>query len=108
MQRGNASPRLSAQCNNDFHAAVLDASGSPRLSTLLDVISSAALVTQAVQRYTEDDRLRSIVQHRDIITAIQHRDDGLAEAAMRSHILAARYTALRLAESPAHATDPPD
>ena len=108
MQLADASPRLSAQCNNDFHAAVLQASGSPRLSTLLDVISSAALVTQAVQRYTEDDRLRSVVQHRDIITAIQHRDDDLAESAMRSHILAARYTALRLAEAAADPTDSPD
>ena len=95
----HASARRSAQCNNDFHAAILQASGSPRLATLLDVISSAPLVTQAVQQYTEDDRQRSVVQHRDIITAIQHRDDGLAEAAMRSHILAARYTALRLAQA---------
>jgi DNA-binding GntR family transcriptional regulator len=99
MQRADASPRVSAQCNNDFHAAILEASGSPRLATLLDVISSAPLVTQALQRYTEDDRARSVVQHRDIITAIQHHDDALAEAAMRSHILAARYTALRLADA---------
>jgi DNA-binding GntR family transcriptional regulator len=94
-----ASPRRSAQCNNDFHAAILQTSGSPRLATLLEVISSAPLVTQALQRYTEDDRQRSVVQHRDIITAIQHRDDSLAEAAMRSHILAARYTALGLAKA---------
>lgn len=108
MQRADASPRLSAHCNNDFHAAVLDASGSPRLSTLLEVISSATLVTQALQRYTEDDRLRSVVQHRDIITAIQHRDDDLAEPAMRSHILTTRYTALRLAEAAADPTHSPD
>jgi DNA-binding GntR family transcriptional regulator len=99
VQSESASPRRSAQCNNDFHAAILQASGSPRLATLLDVISNAPLVTQALQRYTEDDRQRSVVQHRDIITAIQHRDDGLAQAAMRSHILAARYTALRLAQA---------
>jgi DNA-binding GntR family transcriptional regulator len=70
-----------------------------RLASLRDVISSAPLVTQALQRYSEDDRRRSVVQRRDIITAIQHRDDGLAEAAMRSHILAARYAALRLARA---------
>lgn len=87
----------STQCNNDFHAAILQTSGSPRLATLLDVISSVPLVMQALQLYTEDDRLRSVVQHRDIITAIRNGDDALAESAMRSHILAARYTALRLA-----------
>jgi DNA-binding GntR family transcriptional regulator len=99
MASDDSSTRSTAQCNNDFHAAVRSASGSPRLATLLDVISSTPLVTQALQRYTEDDRRRSVVQHRDIITAIQNRDDGLAESAMRSHILAARYTALRLTQA---------
>jgi DNA-binding GntR family transcriptional regulator len=91
-----SSARHSAQCNNEFHAAILRASGSPRLATLLDVISSGPLVTLALQQYSDADRSRSIVQHRDIITAIQNRDESLAEAAMRSHILAARYAALRL------------
>jgi DNA-binding GntR family transcriptional regulator len=93
----------SAQCNNDFHAAILRAAGSPRLATLLGVISSAPLVTLALQHYSDADRSRSIVQHRDIVTAIQNRDESLAEAAMRSHILAARYAALRLVS----ADDPP-
>ena len=90
--------RSTAQCNNEFHAAVLRASRSPRLAGLLEVISSTPLVTQALQRYTDDDRRRSVVQHRDIITAVQNGDDALAESAMRSHILAARYSALRLTE----------
>lgn len=94
-------PGLSAQCNNAFHAAVVAASGSSRLRTLLDVISSVPLVTQALQRYTDDDRHRSVLQHRDIVTAIVHRDEALAESAMRSHILAARYTARHVATVPA-------
>ena len=84
------SASVTAQCNNELHAAVLRCSGSPRLATLLDVISSAPLVTQAMQRYADDDVQRSILQHRDILTAIAHGDSELAEAAMRSHILAAR------------------
>jgi DNA-binding GntR family transcriptional regulator len=97
---------MSAQCNNAFHAAVLAASGSPRLETLLDLISSAHLVTQALQHYTDDDRRRSILQHRDIVTAIQNGDESLAESAMRSHILAARYTALRLARADQEPAEP--
>src|SRR6476620_3530417 len=89
-----------ARCNNEFHAAILAASGSPRLGNLLDVISSAPMVTQALSRYTDDDRRRSVLQHRDILTAITHRDPELAESAMRSHILAARYTAMGLGEGP--------
>jgi len=89
-----------ARCNNEFHAAILTASGSPRLTNLLDVISSAPMVTQALSRYTDDDRRRSVLQHRDIMTAIAHRDPELAESAMRSHILAARYTAMGLGDAP--------
>ena len=90
-------PGLSAQCNNAFHAAVVASSGSSRLQTLLDVISSVPLVTQALRRYTDDDRRRSVLQHRDIVMAIAHHDEELAESAMRSHILAARYTARHVA-----------
>ncbi len=84
----------SAQCNDDFHAAVLEASGSARLSTLLTTVSSAPLVRRVLQGYGDDDRRRSILQHRDIITAIENGDDDLATSAMSSHILAARYTAM--------------
>ena len=87
-----------AACNNALHSAVVACSGSPRLATLLDVISSAPLVTQAIQRYADDDLQRSILQHRDVITAICNGDGPLAESAMRSHILAARYAARRIAD----------
>lgn len=87
-----------ARCNNEFHAAIIVASGSHRLVNLLDVISSAPMVSQAMSNYSDDDRRRSVLQHRDIVTAIAHRDPELAESAMRSHILAARYAATRLRE----------
>jgi DNA-binding GntR family transcriptional regulator len=99
LELGEDSGATSAECNNDFHAAVRAASGSGRLASLLAVVSSAPLVQRALEHYTEDDRRRSVVQHRDIITAIQNRDEHLAESAMASHILAARYSALRVAES---------
>jgi DNA-binding GntR family transcriptional regulator len=88
VESGEDSAIASAECNNAFHAAVLDASGSGRLATL---------VHRARRHYTDDDQRRSVVQHRDIITAIQNRDEQLAQTAMSSHILAARYTALRVA-----------
>ena len=86
---------LPAQCNDDFHAAVLAASGSARLPTLLAAVSSAPLVRRVLRGYSDDDRQRSVVAHRDIIRAIENRDEHLATAAMSSHILAARYAALR-------------
>ncbi len=47
-------------------------------------------------RYDDDDRQRSVMAHRDVITAIANGDADLATAAMSSHILAARYSALRV------------
>ena len=97
LREGPDSPR-SAACNDDFHAAVMTAAGSPRLAALLGTISSAPLVARALRQYGEDDRRRSVLQHRDILLALTRRDEDLAEAAMRSHILAARYAAVRVAD----------
>ncbi len=74
---------------------MLAASGSARLSALLSAVSSAPLVRRVLQGYDTDDRQRSVVAHRDIVTAIENGDDELATSAMSSHILAARYSALR-------------
>jgi len=91
-------PRVaaSAQCNDDFHAAVLVASGSTRLPALVAMVSSAPLVRRVLHTYDDDDRRRSVTAHRDVITAIANGDADLATAAMSSHILAARYSALRV------------
>jgi DNA-binding GntR family transcriptional regulator len=90
-----AGQMASAQCNDDFHAAVLAASGSARLPVLVAMVSSAPLVRRVLQSYDDDDRRRSVMAHRDVITAIAHGDADLATSAMSSHILAARYSALR-------------
>jgi DNA-binding GntR family transcriptional regulator len=92
---GGSASATSAQCNSDFHAAVIAASGSARLPALVAMISSAPLVQQVLRSYSDDDRRRSVLQHRDIITAIAKGDEDLARSAMSSHILAARYSALR-------------
>jgi DNA-binding GntR family transcriptional regulator len=84
-----------AQCNDDFHAAVVAASGSARLPVLLATVSSAPLVRRVLHGYTDDDRRRSVMAHRDVITALENRDGDLASSAMSSHILAGRYAALR-------------
>lgn len=95
---GNGSFDIAVERNNDFHRAVLEASGSSRLGTLLGVISSVPLVRQAFQHYTTDDLQRSVLQHRDIVHAVERGDEELAESAMRTHILAARYSAVHVAD----------
>jgi DNA-binding GntR family transcriptional regulator len=61
---------------------------------LLAVVTSAPLRARAIGSYSADDLQRSVLQHRDVLTAVQQRDEALAVAAMRSHILAARYVAM--------------
>lgn len=90
-----AQPRERAVCNDAFHAAVLAGARSPRLALLLATISSAPLSLRAIGLYDDDDIARSVLQHRDVVTAVRAGDDQLAAAAMRSHLLAARYVALR-------------
>lgn len=92
-----------AACNDAFHAAVLTAAGSARLSSLLAVITQAPLVARALREYSEDDLRRSVLAHRDILTAVRERDEDLAVSAMRAHILAARYVAVRGLTAPRRA-----
>jgi DNA-binding GntR family transcriptional regulator len=89
-----------AACNVEFHEAVLAVADSPRLPQLVHTIRSAILVQRAFAYYTDDDRLRSMLQHRDIVRAIERGDEELAELAMRTHILAARYSAIEAATKP--------
>lgn len=98
-------PETAANCNNVFHAQVTAAAASPRLTTLLALVQSTPLVTRALGLYGENDARRSMVQHRDIIVAIRHGDSELAAVAMRSHILAARYTAAAADSAGAAVTD---
>jgi DNA-binding GntR family transcriptional regulator len=89
-----------AACNDAFHAAVLEAAGSPRLVGLHAVVTSAPLVARALSGYADVDRQRSVLAHRDVVTAVRARDEALASAAMRAHILAARHVAQRAAATP--------
>lgn len=89
-----------AACNDAFHAAVLQAAGSPRLVGLHAVVTSAPLVARALSRYDDVDLQRSVLAHRDVLLAVQQGDTELAAAAMRAHILAARHAAARAAATP--------
>ena len=101
-------PVEQAACNDAFHAAVLAAAGSARLSGLLAVVTSAPLVSRALRAYSADDLRRSVIAHRDVITAVRERDEDLAVSAMRAHILAARYVAVRDLARPARSEEADD
>ena len=80
--------------NSNFHAVILDAAGSPRLSSLLSSVVEVPLAFRAFRRYSAEALNRSMGHHRDLVAALSARDGDWAGAVMRSHILAARNTLL--------------
>ena len=97
---GRLSAVEQAALNDAFHAAVLAAAASPRLVALHASVTSAPLVARALARYDDLDLQRSVLAHRDVVTAVRARDVDLAASAMRAHILAARHVAQREAATP--------
>lgn len=79
-----------ATLNDEFHQIILSASGSERLQRLVNAIVQAPMTTRSFHRYDKEELARSMMQHRDILNAIQEGEGGWAAAAMEAHILAAR------------------
>jgi DNA-binding GntR family transcriptional regulator len=80
------------QRNERFHEEILEASGNQRLKGTL----SAAMEIPHIQRartyhwQNEEERQRSFSYHRELVAAFRKRDPLWAEAAMKSHLHAAR------------------
>ncbi|KHL18983.1 UNVERIFIED_CONTAM: hypothetical protein LK11_04460 [Mumia flava] len=72
--------------NNEFHAAVVTASGSRRLGGLLSSLVQVPIVHSTFAHYTPTELTRSLGQHREILEALRSGDADWAESVMRSHI----------------------
>jgi DNA-binding GntR family transcriptional regulator len=83
-----------AELNREFHGTIIDASGSPLLTTLLQQVIQVPLVHRTFHRYTPEALARSFQHHREIIAALAARDGAWAGAVMRSHVHAARVVLL--------------
>jgi DNA-binding GntR family transcriptional regulator len=89
--------RLDALCDADdliganeaFHRIILEAAGSPRLTTAMRAASGIPRTFRS--RFWHDDRQRaeSLMCHRRLVAAFKAGDAPLAEATMRMHILGA-------------------
>jgi DNA-binding GntR family transcriptional regulator len=75
--------------NEDFHRIILEAAGSPRLSTAMRAASGIPRAFRSVFWHDERQRAESLMCHRRLVDAFQARDPQLAEAVMRMHILGA-------------------
>lgn len=72
--------------NRHFHAIVLQAAGSQRLTALLATIIEQPIVLRTARRYDRTQILRSVGEHDELILAFRRRDAVWAEAVMKAHI----------------------
>lgn len=75
--------------NREFHDAIFEASGSPKLTEIISRFVEQAVVVRTASQYSTSDITSSNRQHEELLCAIRNGDGMLAETIMRSHILAA-------------------
>lgn len=85
--------------NEQYHAAVMEGSHSPRLTALATQVISFPLVYRTFSSYRFDEITRSMSHHRELADAFRARDPVWAESVMRSH-LAAGHEAIRRSLEP--------
>lgn len=82
---GGLAERLQ-EINASFHRAVLDASGSPRLRSILTALIDMPIVLRSHFISTPQDKLQSLHHHRDLAAAIRAGDAELARQIMQMHL----------------------
>lgn len=75
--------------NREFHALVLEAAGSPRLTGLLTALIEQPVVWRTAHHYSPEAFHRSHSEHRDLLSAFERGDGAWAETVMAGHILRA-------------------
>lgn len=79
--------------NNNFHAEIVDASGSRILRDALALVRKKPLVRRTFGHYSSAQLQRSQQHHRDLVDAIKAQKAQWAESTMRAHIEAGQETA---------------
>ena len=83
---GQAATQIIQQANHRFHRALLDASGSPRLRSILETMIDMPIIVRSFYLYTTAEFLQSLHHHQDLTMAAEARDGELAHEVMRMHL----------------------
>lgn len=78
------------ELNAAFHRTIIDASRDQQIRALLTAVIEFPLMHRTVAAFTKDRLGHAWAEHREIVRALSSGDTALAEATMRTHILAAR------------------
>lgn len=73
-------------CNRQFHAGVLEAAGSERLTMVLSKLVEQPIVLRTALLYDRDQLERSHREHAELLAAFERRDADWARAVMTGHI----------------------
>lgn len=76
--------------NNQFHRAIMQASGNSRLTQMVSSVVEVPLVWRTFSHYSPDALRRSLAHHHELVDALRAQDPTWAESVMRSHVRAAR------------------
>jgi DNA-binding GntR family transcriptional regulator len=87
MEQGAADrPARLQAINAEFHHAIVQASGSPRLRVLLAGLIDMPIVIRSYFISTPADLAQSLQHHRDLTSAVRAGDAAIAGQAMRLHL----------------------
>ena len=72
--------------NRLFHSIILDAAGSPRLTSMLGLLIEQPVVWRTAQSYGRENLQRSHHEHDELLAAFARGDGAWAAAMMTAHI----------------------
>ena len=81
--------------NAEFHQLILEAADSPRLLTMASVVVEIPLTKRTFAAYSREERQRSLMQHRELISAFCAKNAEWAASTMTSHVNAAYHALMR-------------
>jgi len=82
----DASVTLIQEANRSFHRALLDASGSPRLRTMLETMIDMPIIVRSFYLSSRSELEQSLHHHQYLTVAAQARDGELARQVMQLHL----------------------
>ena len=74
------------EANRSFHHALLDASGSPRLRSILETMIDMPIIVRSFYLYTPAELRQSLHHHQDLTLAVEAHDGELARQVMQLHL----------------------
>lgn len=93
-ERGGSRTSRIATLNQEFHARIMEVSGQSQVIRLTEILRFQPRMVPVQGAEGDAFRRRANHQHREIHAALEARDGEWAEAAMKTHILAARHASL--------------